>query len=819
MKMLLPSKSKTLILTGSIATLLASQSAQAATGIWTSTTDGNWSDTTKWNAGTVADGASFGAQFSTVGTAGVTVTTTLDSARTIRNVAKNATTVGNWFVANAGFALTLNSNNATLSSNIFNSHNGATTVTVDTNLVLTSNLVLTGDGNNGAQVIVGATAGGRNITGAGNITFNNSNTFGAGAMTVNSNINTTGGIFNTASAGSFLSAINGIIGNTVTGVTQNGSRTLTLAGQNLYSGGTTLSAGTLVAQDGLTATPGSNNFIKALGTGAVNVSGGTLNLRANGSGNAQTIITGDGTTGNNVMMTGVATAIISVDRFNGANTGSTIQLNNLTIGAQGLQVNVANGYGLQFVGTTTLTGNALFNTNTAASLLTLTGAVGDGGSGFGLTKAGLGNLILNGASSYTGVTVHTGGTLSINTLLNVSGGNSSLGAPVTALNGTIATGSTTFTGTLIFTGAGGNGTTGTNGYTDRVINLAGTTGGATLDQSGTGQLKFVSDFTATGVGSKTLTLQGSTAGTGEIAGAIVDNLTGTNLTSVVKSGSGTWTLSGINTYTGTTSVSVGTLLINGNSIAANGNVTVAASATLGGTGTIGGSVTSAGIIAPGNGGIGTLTIGGPSTLTGTLAVEASGATGDKLVAANNLDVTAATLTVTGTLTTPVVVAQCTSGALTGPFLTVSAPAGYTVAYTSTTATLTPPPTANFSSWRTTNGAGIQTLAQDHDNDGVANGIEYFLGGPSGNTTGYTPLPAVQTGPLRVTYIKGPGYTGAYTTDYYVETSTTLVGPWTPAAPNASPNVAGTVYLLSGSNVTYTFPTGTRQFARLVVTGP
>jgi autotransporter-associated beta strand protein len=71
-------------------------------------------------------------------------------------------------------------------------------------------------------------------------------------------------------------------------------------------------------------------------------------------------------------------------------------------------------------------------------------------------------------------------------------------------------------------------------------------------------LKFTSALTATGAGSKTLTLQGSTNGTGEIAAAIVDN-SGTHKTSVVKGGTGAWTLSGTNTNTGTTTINGGTL--------------------------------------------------------------------------------------------------------------------------------------------------------------------------------------------------------------------------------------------------------------------
>ncbi|AST78865.1 TPA: autotransporter outer membrane beta-barrel domain-containing protein [Citrobacter farmeri] len=59
---------------------------------------------------------------------------------------------------------------------------------------------------------------------------------------------------------------------------------------------------------------------------------------------------------------------------------------------------------------------------------------------------------------------------------------------------------------------------------------------------------------------------------------------------LVKIGDGTLTLTGDNTWTGTTSVDEGILLVNGNQAAATGDVTVRADATLGGNGIIGGAV-------------------------------------------------------------------------------------------------------------------------------------------------------------------------------------------------------------------------------------
>lgn len=73
---------------------------------------------------------------------------------------------------------------------------------------------------------------------------------------------------------------------------------------------------------------------------------------------------------------------------------------------------------------------------------------------------------------------------------------------------------------------------------------------------------------------------------------------------LVKNGSGSLTLEGDNIYSGTTSVNVGTLIIDGDHSAATGNMTVgsASAATLGGSGIIGGNVTIVGngTLAPGN---------------------------------------------------------------------------------------------------------------------------------------------------------------------------------------------------------------------------
>ena len=157
----------------------------------------------------------------------------------------------------------------------------------------------------------------------------------------------------------------------------------------------------------------------------------------------------------------------------------------------------------------------------------------------------------------------------------------------------------------------------------------------------------------------------------------------------------------------------------------------------------------------------------------------------------------------------------------GDYSASSVPAGATITTASFlgggTLTVSSSPAAGYSSWATLNGASAN-LNDDHDNDGVDNGVEYFIGGPTGNTTGFTPLPGVTNtaGTLSVTWTKAAGYTGTYGTDFVVETSSTLSGTWTNEILSPDP---GFTVVITGNDVKYTFPAGTKNFARLKVTGP
>jgi hypothetical protein len=114
-------------------------------------------------------------------------------------------------------------------------------------------------------------------------------------------------------------------------------------------------------------------------------------------------------------------------------------------------------------------------------------------------------------------------------------------------------------------------------------------------------------------------------------------------------------------------------------------------------------------------------------------------------------------------------------------------------------------TITYATWAGTNAPG-QTPGEDYNNDGVDNGVAYFM-----NATGLATLPGVVDN--KVTWINGGNLpSSAYGTQFVVQTSPNLVD-WTPVAgddPKLS-NAAG--------SVSYTLlpPAAGRLFARLVVT--
>lgn len=465
-------------------------------------------------------------------------------------------------------------------------------------------------------------------------------------------------------------------------LTKTGAGTFTLTGANTYTGGTAVLGGTVRIGDSTTngtfglgtyqISAGAKlylDYATASGPAWANVSGaGTLELNSaqavDGSAAWGTVSFPAGFTGTLQIdngrcegppsSLGGATAVVVQNgaqflAYDGTGNGTSYSYpQNFSLNGMGWGENNYNYGALRvagmiatFAGAITLSGNTGFFTQSFPSCtMTISGVVSGTGDLSIYDQAQ--GVVLTGANTYTGATSLPLGTLTINSIQNVTGGASALGAPTTAAAGTLRLGNGGNTCALVYTGSGNT--------SDRVIDLSGTTGAITVDNSGSGLLKFSSAMTATGAGAKTLTLQGSGVGNGEIAGSIVNSAGATSLS---KAGSNSWTLSGTNTYTGPTAVSAGTLLINGS---VTSNCTTPATGRLGGNGTIAGDVSGGGQIVPGAtlGSTGVLQINGNFTSTGTVDFEVNapasvaGTHFDQLVVNGAVDISGAQLSFSGT---------------------------------------------------------------------------------------------------------------------------------------------------------------------------
>ncbi len=473
-------------------------------------------------------------------------------------------------------------------------------------------------------------------------------------------------------------------------LTQNGAGTLTLSGTNPYGGATTVNAGTLII--GNAAAVGGTSGITANNGGSLYFDSGT----ANGTISAPISLNGDG--------------------------GGNAALNTSIGGGQ-----------ITFSGPITLLGGSLVRAIGNNSTLNFTNAIHGAGplvfAGFGGGAGTKDFMVLSSASDFTGdlwiVTWYGAAQVTL------SGGDNRL--PTTALVAVKGT-------------PGMPGALDLNGNNQTIAGLTDAIGWGAMDGA-----RSVVNTSGTAV-TLTLNTTADQSFAGTIGGTDINGTTGNNL-ALVKSGSGTQTLTGASTYSGNTTVNGGTLSI--------GQVN-------------------------------------PNNESSTVSIAAIA--GAKLDLAFSGTDTVDKLYING-FQQPVgnYTSSHPSGAFTGSgtLHVNSGPAGY-------------------AAWQSSNHTS-GTINQDHDNDGVPNGIEYFLGGDT-DTTGFTPLPPVDKaldGTFSVTWTKGSGYAGIYNTDYSVETSTTLNGDWQ-------------VETLGGGQVTdapgyvkYTFPSplGSKKFARLKVTGP
>ncbi|MGJ7511463.1 autotransporter-associated beta strand repeat-containing protein [Variovorax sp. GT1P44] len=357
-------------------------------------------------------------------------------------------TLGRGFTLNAG-------------GGIVNANSG-TTLTLNSAVSGAGALIYNGAGTtlvNGAKTYTGGTRIDRGVVrivadsglgdAAGALRFNGGTlaiggTF-ATARAVSLNEGNGGGIVN-VDAGQTLS-IDGLIANGTAagGLTKQGTGTLVLTGANSYSGGTTLSGGTLqIATNGnLGAPAGGLTFaggtlrttadIAMARDAALNSGGGTFNVDP-----ATTLTFGGvlaGTAGG-LGKTGSGTLVLT-----GANTYTTAT----TISAGTLQVGTGGTTGSLGAGTGGVVNNGALVLNVGADR-TLSGVISGTGT---LTQQGSGTTVLTGNNSYRGATTVAAGALIVNGVQTTAtgattvasgatlGGTGTIGGSVTVANGGI----------------------------------------------------------------------------------------------------------------------------------------------------------------------------------------------------------------------------------------------------------------------------------------------------------------------------------------------------------------------------------------------
>lgn len=435
---------------------------------------------------------------------------------------------------------------------------------------------------------------------------------GAGNVDLGTGFLTTGDATNTEFSG-IISGTGGII--------KEGTGTFTLSGMNTYSGGTAINDGILFvsSDDNLGAT--------GPGIGQLSFDGGTLAIGANLiTARDTTLNAGGGTIDTNTFDATFSGIIDGVGGLTKEGTG-TLSLTGMNTYMGGTTINdgivsVSNDFNLgDAAGPLTFDGGTLLTTAgiTSARDVTLNangGTIDTNGfnsafsgvfSGVGdLTKAGAGTLTLSGISTYTGDTFIDGGILALGdnnllpdtTMVSVASGatfnldgfdetigslSGAAGSMVTLGNGTLTTGDATplteFAG--VISGSGGLIKEGTGTF--RLSGMNTYTGPTTIND---GVLELavndaLSDMTAVTVNAPgTLTLDaavsdtiGSLAGDGSVMLGTGTLTTGADNTSTLfsgvisgaggltKVGTGTFTLTGVNTYLGGTAINGGTLAI------------------------------------------------------------------------------------------------------------------------------------------------------------------------------------------------------------------------------------------------------------------
>lgn len=499
-----------------------------------------------------------------------------------------------------GGTLTLNGGSLTITS-IGETFSNAIALSADATITNANAATLSGQ-ISGSAALTKAGAGTLTLSNTGNSSAAATLTVTAGTLSVASDsrlvggaVTLNGGTLNLANAGTIDNAIalgagNGTVSvtngaGTLSGIisgtgslTKTGGPALTLSGNNTYSGGTTIRGA-----NGVSIT-GSSTGAMNLGTGAVTIAGGSV-----------LTITGTGTTVSN-----------DITLMDDSDSGTSAKISNANAVILSGTLSGAEALTKAGAGILTLTGT---NTHTGAVTVSAGGLTLTGGSSIAdssaVTLDSGTTLTLNGGNETIGSLAGDGNVI-LSYRLTAGGDNSS-----TVFSGAI---SSTNTSGLTKTGSGTLTLTGSNSYTGSTSVLAGTliadrVGGALAD---TTAVSVASGATFTAWTDETI---GSITGAGNVSlnsGTLTVGADGTSteLSGVIsgdgdleKTGSGTFVLSGSNTYTGSTTVSAGTLearnaaalgtigsgttVSSGAALAVQGGITLAETLTLNGNGLAG----------------------------------------------------------------------------------------------------------------------------------------------------------------------------------------------------------------------------------------
>ncbi|EDY5594708.1 fibronectin-binding autotransporter adhesin ShdA [Salmonella enterica subsp. enterica serovar Thompson] len=373
-----------------------------------------------------------------------------------------------------------------------------------------------------------------------------------------------------------LALSQGTLDNNVTGggqIVKSGSDDLIVTGDNNYSGGTTITGGTLTADhaDSLGSGDIDNSGVLKVGEGDLeNTLSGSGSLVKTGTGEL-TLSGGNDYSGGTTISDGTLTA----DHADSLGTGAVANSGVLQVGEGELENTLSGSGSLVKTGTGELTlgGDNSYSGGTTITGGTLTadhadslgtGAIANSGvlkvgegelkntlSGSGsLVKTGTGELTLSGDNSYSGGTTIIGGTLTADHA-------DSLGTGAVANSGVLQVGEGELENTL--------------------------SGSGSLVKTGTGELTLSGDNTYSGgttITSGTLMADhADSLGTGAIAnsgvlqvgeGELENMLSGSG--SLVKTGTGELTLSGDNSYSGATTITDGTLIAANVNALGSGNI-------------------------------------------------------------------------------------------------------------------------------------------------------------------------------------------------------------------------------------------------------